>query len=213
MLYMIIPARQGSKRFKNKNRKLLPYTLKEIPSEIHERTVITTDDEYIWNRVSNMDVKLHERSERLAGDEVSMREVLISVAEDFNFEKTDTFVMLYLTYPGRNYEDIKSAINFFQDHNADSLLCRQPAKSHPYLCMYAEENNKGSQIIDHELYRYQDYPEVFELSHYIAIQKVGEIPNLNPNLYNEDTVYYPVGNVIDVDYEEDFDRFLKENEK
>jgi len=213
MTFWIIPARKGSKRFKNKNRKLLSYTLKEIPSEVRERTIITTDDEHIWNHVSDMEVKLHERSERLAGDEVSMREVLISVAEDFNFEKSDTFVMLYLTYPGREYEDIKSAINFFQDRGANSLLCRQPVKSHPYLCMHAEENNRGSQVIDHELYRYQDYPEVFELSHFIAIQKVGEIPNLNPNLYNEDTVYYPISNVIDVDHKKDFEKFLNERQR
>jgi hypothetical protein len=76
--------------------------------------------------------------------------------------------------------------------------------------MYAEENDRGSQIVDHDLYRYQDYPEVFEISHYIAIQEVGELPNLNRNLYNEDTVFYPIENVIDVDYEEDFEKFLKE---
>lgn len=214
MTYNIIPARKGSKRFKNKNRKLLYYTLDELPPEEYKQTIITTDDPAIKKEVSNTDVKVLDRDNELANDEASMKDVLIDVRESFGFiTKQDIFVLLYLTYPGRSYTDIEEARKFFDDHNSKSLLCRQPVKSHPYLCMYQKNNNRGSQIVEHNLYRYQDYPEVFELSHFISIMEAGVIEDLNPNLYNEDTVYFPLRrNVVDVDYKSDFDEFLRKHE-
>jgi len=121
-------------------------------------------------------------------------------------------VLLYLTYPEREFSEVKKAIKFFENRKENSMLCKQPVKSHPYLCMYNEGDKKGSQIIEHDLHRYQDYPEVFEVSHYIAITKVSELPNLKKNIFNENTVYFPIDNVVDVDEQEDLEKFLKERE-
>lgn len=211
MVYYIIPAREGSKRLPHKNRKLLQYTLDSLPKEVHERTIITTDDPWIWDKVTNKSFKLLKRDKSLAEDETSIRDVLEDVAKKFNFDEEDDFVLLYLTYPERSYDDIWEALKFYKNNNGDSLLCKQPVKSNPFLCMFEEDNHKGSQIIDHDLYRYQDYPPVFELSHYIAIVKVGELNNVNNNLYNQNTIYFPIESVIDVDHKKDLRKYVEQD--
>ena len=50
----------------------------------------------------------------------------------------------------------------------------------------------GKQLVDHDLYRRQDYPKVFELSHLVTIFDVSELPNLNENIYNDKTIYFPL---------------------
>ena len=70
---------------------------------------------------------------------------------------------------------------------------------------------KGSQVIGHDLYRRQDYPECFEISHFISIFNKNEIVNLNNNMYNEDTVFYPIENTIDVDMPADLEMFNEKN--
>lgn len=209
MVYYIIPARKGSKGFPQKNRKLLQYTLANIPDRVLPRVIISTDDEQLIKQVSDTDVKVLKREACLATDNASTRDVLIDVANKLNFDDKDIFVLLYLTYPERTYDDISLALSFFQESNASSLLCRKNVMTHPYLCMFETQYHKGEQIVKHNEYRRQDYPIVFEISHFIGIFKVSELNNLNKNLYNENTIYHRINdNVIDVDSEEDLQRFI-----
>jgi CMP-N-acetylneuraminic acid synthetase len=80
--------------------------------------------------------------------------------------------------------------------------------------MAFEDGCFGKQIFKHDLYRRQDYPKVFEISHYICIFKVSELKNLNKNLYNEETHFYKLEKKIDVDRKEDlenYERIYKNN--
>ena len=54
----------------------------------------------------------------------------------------------------------------------------------------------------------QDYPECFALSHFVCIIKVGYIERLNKNLYFEDTIFFDISPVIDIDTLEDYKEFL-----
>ena len=121
--------------------------------------------------------------------------------------------MLYLTYPERTWTDIEAALNFFIENKAKSLLCRTELKSHPYLCMFSEEGDKGKQIIEHNLYRRQDYPECFELSHFICIFRANELESLNKNLYNSNTTFYKVKRPVDVDTKKDLERYYDKNHR
>ena len=69
----------------------------------------------------------------------------------------------------------------------------------------------GEQIIQHDLYRRQDYPECFEISHFICMLRAGEIKSLNNQLYNNSTGFYKISDKLDVDYKEDFEKFKKNN--
>jgi hypothetical protein len=71
--------------------------------------------------------------------------------------------------------------------------------------MFDLGNNKGQQLIQHNLYRRQDYPLVFEISHYIAIFNVSHVSELNNNLYDNETFFFKINDVTDVDTKVDLD--------
>lgn len=202
---IIIPARRNSKGLPFKNRKLIFDTLNSIPKSYYDHLIISTDDEVIIDLCEKMNIKYDVRQPQLADDFASMKDVIRDVFKHFDDIEPDTnVIMLYLTYPERTWEDINNAFNFFIDSNSKSMLCRKEITStHPYLYMYELPENKGKQLVEHNLYRRQDYPKVFEISHFITIFKADELENLNLNLYNKNTIFYPIENKIDVDTEND----------
>ena len=208
---IIIPARKGSKGLPGKNRILIDHTLSTIPNYIKDSVIITTNDGQIVQECIGYKTRL--RSEQLSGDDVSTKDVLRDVIKKYNFGDEEIVIMLYLTYPERTWTDIEAALNFFIENKAKSLLCRTELKSHPYLCMFSEEGDKGKQIIEHNLYRRQDYPECFELSHFICIFRANELESLNKNLYNSNTTFYKVKRPVDVDTKEDLERYYDKNHR
>ena len=209
-ILFVIPARRDSKGFPFKNRKLLDYTLNEFPNDMREKVIITTNDEEIIEKLSNTEFNVLEREEKLSDDKTSMRDVIQDVVEKYHVNKNGTIVMLYLTSPNRKYEDIQKMIEFNSENKFRTLTCCVKPKTHPYLFLFKKEDGKGKQIISHDLYRRQDYPECFEVSHFVCIFQVDEISNLNKNMYNDDTYFYQISDDVDVDYESDFELFKKQ---
>jgi len=209
--FFVIPARRNSKGFPFKNRKLLDYTINEIPIELHEKTIISTDDEEIIERLSPTSINVLKRDEELCLDDVNIRSVMMDVADQFNMNPNDTIVMLYLTSPSRKFSDIKKILDYYDEREIRTLTCCVEPKTHPYLCLYKKEDKKGEQVVKHDLYRRQDYPECFEIRHFVCIFQVDEIQKLNSNMYNESTIFYKIDSDIDVDHENDLKEFLKSN--
>ena len=203
MIHYIIPARKGSKGLPGKNKKLFNYTYDTIPKEILGNVIVTSDDIDIINMSAACRHILRE--DNISTDDASIKSVLLDVVKKFELPDDDVICMLYLTYPGRTWDDIQKAIDYFYIEQAESLLCRKEVITHPFMCIY----NDGSQVIEHNLYRRQDYPETFEICHYIQICYVSELKKLNNNLYNRSTVYYPIDNVIDIDEEKDLLKWMK----
>jgi len=208
---IIIPARKGSKGLPGKNAILIKHTLSTIPNYVKDNVIITTNDGKVIDQ--SVGYKILLRNAKLSGDEISTKDVLLDVIQKYNIVDEEIIMMLYLTYPERTWTDIEAALNFFIDNDAKSLLCRVNPKSHPYLCMFSEDDNKGSQIVEHNLYRRQDYPECFELSHFICIFRANELEKLNKNLYNKDTIFYKIERPVDVDTKEDLKRYYDKNNR
>ena len=209
-IFFVIPARRDSKGLPFKNRKLLDYTLNEFPNDMREKVIVTTNDEEIIEKLSNTKFNVLKREEKLSDDETSIRDVIQNVVEKYDLDESSTIVMLYLTSPNRKYEDIQKIIKFYFENKCKTLTCCVKPKTHPYLCLFKKEDGKGKQIISHDLYRRQDYPECFEVSHFVCIFQVDEISNLNKNMYNDDTYFYQISDDVDVDYESDFELFKKQ---
>jgi len=201
MIYYVIPARKGSKGFPGKNRKLIDYTIRTIPDKLLKNTVITTDDECILNNIPEDCIKI-KRSDNLSNDTASTKDVMIDVVKKLGLNNDDMICMMYLTYPTRQFVEILDAVQRMQLTQRKSLLCKKEVASHPYLCIY--EN--GKQVVKHNLYRRQDYPVIYEISHYLCVFYVSELKKLNKNLYNKDTYFHKINDVIDVDYEKDLGR-------
>ena len=208
---IIIPARKGSKGLPGKNAILINQTLSTIPNYVKDSVIITTNDGKVIDQSAGYQILL--RNNELSGDDVSTKDVLSNVLQQYNIPDEEIIMMLYLTYPERTWTDIEAALNFFIDNKAKSLLCRVEPKSHPYLCMFSEDGNKGKQIVEHNLYRRQDYPECFELSHFICIFRANELEKLNKNLYNKDTIFYKIKRPVDVDTKEDLKRYYDKNNR
>lgn len=197
---ILIPARAGSKGFPFKNRKLIKQTLKTIPKKLFNNVYVSTDDEEIKKNLPR-EINIHHRSPKVSGDTASTLSTVKEFTKDCNID--GDVVMLYLTYPERKWEHVVSAYEKFKNSDSLSLLCKKKIDTHPYLMMYDAGENKGKQIVEHNLYRRQDYPSCFEISHYISIFNTKELNKLNNNMYNENTYFFEIGNVTDVDYEED----------
>ena len=199
--YFIIPARKNSKGFKFKNR----FLFEKLPKELKNESVIVTSDDEVIREINNQIYQFDfiKRPDHLSLDTTSIKPVLQHVVEEKKLSEEDTLVVLYLTYPERTFLDIEEILKFYHTHNAKSLLCREPLKQHPYLCFF-EEGVNGRRIVDHNLYRRQDYPKCFYGSHFVAIVKAGFLPSVDLNLHSKETIFYDLGErKIDVDNKED----------
>jgi CMP-N-acetylneuraminic acid synthetase len=210
---IIIPARLGSKGLPFKNRTLFKHTANIIPEEYKKSVWVTTDDPIVATLANDHGFNLIRRPDSLGRDTTSTREVLLHALTEIDSTPDDIIVMLYLTYPERTWEDIGRALTFFLDYYklgiTDSLLCKKETKTHPYLCLQELGSNGifGTQLTLHDLYRRQDYPKCFEISHYLCIFKSSAIYKLNRNLYCDSTIFYEIPEVVDVDTQKDLDKF------
>ena len=200
--HYIIPARRNSKEFPFKNRKLISL----FPLSFLRQCVVYTDDEVLVDFCEDNNIPVKVRPEEVSTDTCSTKRTIERYVSDYNVDISDILVVLYLTYPERTMTQVDNALDFLRSSTSKSLLCRKECKTTPYLMAYDEGDNRGRQVVKHNLYRKQDYPKVFEISHFISAFQVSELPSLNNNLYNGDTVFYPIEDVIDVDYEEDYEK-------
>ena len=204
---IIIPARAGSKGLPFKNRKLFKHTADTIPDVMKHKTYVVTDDKEIKLMALEAGFKTLHRPDDLSRDETSTKQVMQHVVEQLDL-KSETVVMLYLTYPERTWQDINNAISTYRSNDLRSLLCKKSLGTSPFLMLKSEPGNRGSQLFYHNLYRRQDYPECFEISHFISIFNYDEIFKLNNNLYSSDTYFMEISEkTIDVDEKKDLDRF------
>jgi CMP-N-acetylneuraminic acid synthetase len=201
----IIPAREGSKGLPYKNRKLFKYTSEKIPKEFRSLVWVLTDDFEIKKMAIACDFNVWDRDDSVSGDLTSTKELMVKFIDSNNISNED-LIVLYLTYPERNWSDIESILSFYKKNNLSTLLCKKEIDVSPFLILKEEENNMGSQLFYHNLYRRQDYPKCFEISHFVFIFNSKIILLLNNNMYNTNTYYYPIDSKIDVDTQKDFDK-------
>jgi len=208
--WYIIPARKGSKGLPLKNRKLVPIVFDAVGTVTRPQDIIfSSDDQILLSAAARRGFLCRARPDVLCTDTANMKEILLDVVEYYSLKDEDTLVCLYPTSPQRTSRDIKKALEFYNVNNLKSMLCRKKAKTHPYLCLQSSGNLKAIRPIDHELYRRQDYPECFEISHFMAITQVGELKNLCFQLYNSETGFMWIEDKVDVDSEKDFQQFLE----
>tara|TARA_B100000287_G_scaffold59395_1_gene52121 strand:- start:884 stop:1510 length:627 start_codon:yes stop_codon:yes gene_type:complete len=201
-MIILIPARRNSKGLPFKNRKLFNCTVNKIPQELRGKTYVYTDDEILagWSKENNLNYVPRD----VVSDEQTTKEMAQSFVKKLKLESED-ILMLYLTYPDRTWSEVERAIDTYRSESARSLLGKKDVSTHPYLCMYEEEHGRGTQVIKHDVCRRQEYPDCFEISHQVCIFNSDDVDELNSNLFNENTFFFLVSGVVDVDNEEDLD--------
>jgi len=201
--FILIPARKGSKGFPYKNRKLFRYTSEIIPAEYKKYTFVSTDDEIIASEAKENNINVIRRPEDLAQDETSMKDVVKHFISEKNVTKN--IILLYLTYPQRTWNDVEKIYGIFSEIEEESLVCCEDVGEHPYLSFHNLENNKASLLVDHKLYRRQDYPDCLKLSMFVSCYTTNVIDNLHDLMFEGDTYFHKLENhKIDVDYLDQF---------
>ena len=134
----IIPARQNSKRLKNKNLKnflgkpLIYYSINEAKkSNLISEVVVSTDSK----RIAKISEKLGAivpflRNKKLSGDKIETIDVINDLYKKYIYKKNSIrqLIILQPTSPLRDYKDINDSIKFFKKKKADLLMSVSLAK-------------------------------------------------------------------------------------
>lgn len=208
MRWYVIPARQESKGIPYKNRKLFTYTAETIPQAHKSQVIVSTDDSVLMSQAREYGFKARKRSQTLAHDTASMKDVLLDLKEHYQLPADDTMVLLYLTYPQRTWDDVQKITTFFHDNDGTALSCCLDVADHPYLCFTEGEQHTGIPVVAHDYYRRQDYPRCFRLSLFVGIFRVFQLAALNNLLVCKDTIFYKLSkSIIDIDNQIDMINF------
>ena len=126
-ILVIIPARAGSKRIKEKNTKpfngfpLIEHSIKYAQSHIDGDIIISTDDKQIGSIAEKYNVPILWRNDSLAQDQTPTTDVVKDVIE--RVDKTyDFVVLLQPTNPLRTKDMFDKALELLLEKESDSLL-------------------------------------------------------------------------------------------
>lgn len=147
----IIPAREGSKGIKNKNKKMLnnkpliQYSIEQAQkSKYINDIVITTNDEDIKYIAENLGIDVPYLRPEIISDDLSTDYQFIKYHLDWciehNKQLPDLIVHLRPTYPLRNINIIDECISIMINNKYDSLRTIIPNDKTPFK-MYIIEND------------------------------------------------------------------------
>lgn len=209
---VIIPARGGSKRLKNKNIKpllgtpLIGYSINEALScpQVDE-VYVSTDCPSIKQCVSDnyrQKVKIIDRPDYLAGDMTTTAAVLKHAVEEIGLEDSDNVILLQATNPLRPVNLVSQCIELFIDKQLKSLFS------------VSENHHKLGEIIEDKFYpsnytfgqRSQDMKKLYFENGLIYITKVELLKQ--EIIFNSESFPYKIDKnfpVVDIDYLEDFE--------
>ena len=142
----IIPARGGSKGVPRKNirnlagKPLIAYTIEQsLQSRLIDRTIVSTEDGEIAEVAQQYGAEVpFLRPTELAGDHAPTMEVLLHAVnllekqEQYNF---DILVLLHITTPLRNVQDIYSCVSMLVEAKADNVFSVTESHRNPYFNM------------------------------------------------------------------------------
>lgn len=218
----MIPAREGSKGIPSKNRLLLagkPMMAHTIEAArkcraIDEVFVNSESDEFLTIG-REFGAQSHKRPEILAEDTASMKSVLSEfVEEKKRIFRQFAVVVLYPTYPLRSAEDIARIIKEYRKKKECPLVGLKEPKTHPYLVFDANKLPIFRYSFN-KLYRRQDYPIYYELTHFACVVPCSAIREINNQLLHNNlkkqryiTLHQEKERLVNVDTREDFEQAL-----
>ncbi len=141
----IIPARGGSKRIKDKNKirfggkTLVEHAiLTAMSSNLFQMICVSSDDEEIletaYKYFNHGLVQPNKRPERMARDDVPLKEVCMHVLQCYQTSATD-FSLLIPNNPFRTPEDLRKAYKLFKKKDANYLLSVKKYDTPPQYAM------------------------------------------------------------------------------
>ncbi len=217
MLHYPIPVRAGSKGVPLKNildlggRPLIARTIQCAQAACEHgcpgKVIVNTDSQDIAGCAFKLGAEIYIRPAYLAGDESSMRDVLVEYS-DSEMTDDDILVTLFPTVPFRRVETLTRAVLLFQRSGAKSLMSVRRDRSRPYGGLNIMDGRFQCQPESSAFYRRQDTPSLYYANGSIFICHPEELKNLNTQLFNAGTQPLVVDGFaenLDIDEPEDFE--------
>ena len=212
----IIPARENSKRIKEKNiidfdgEPMISWTIKAaLKSNIFDRIVVSTDSKKIADIAYSHGIEVPFLRDGLADDFTPISEVTISAlnqASSYWKENYETVVQLMANCPNRNANDIKGAFNYFNKQGLDSLIsCSSTHNIVPWWSLTIDKNKEPNYNFPKLLNkRSQDLDDTYVLSGALWIAKSSKLIKYN-TFYLPNHRVYPLDwiSAIDIDTHDD----------
>ena len=130
MNVIVIPARSGSKRIKNKNIKILnnkpliTFLLDKFKGKkLKEKIFVSSDSNKIKNIVSNYkNINFVKRPKKLASDLSKIEEALIHVINKEKLKKNGWIITIQPNSPFINYKTVKKIINLTKNSKKNCIM-------------------------------------------------------------------------------------------
>ncbi len=171
----LIPARQGSKRIKNKNiinlngHPLMAYTIKSaIKSRLFDKVICVTDSLKYKKIAEKYGASVpFLRPRNISGKNSADINWVLWIMKKINLKNNyKIFSILRPTNPLRTEKVIREAFKIFLKKDADSLRAVQPCLQHPYK-MWKKKKNfivpllDSKSIIPFHSRQYSDLPKIY----------------------------------------------------
>ena len=216
----MIPARSGSQGLKGKNilelagMPIIAHSIvPAVNCDLIDTVYLNSDSEEYLKIGEQLGAIGYKRCLELASNDASMK----SVVEDFcnyikqNSDEIDCIVILYPTYPFRTSSDIEKFICKFRAIGGRrSVVGLKEPDTHPCLIYNRTEDGVVGQYSADQCagkFRRQEYPTVYELTHWICVVPIDEIANLNNQMIDDNTYGYLIEKdkyIVDIDDEKDY---------
>lgn len=214
----IIPARAGSKGLPKKNIKklygkpLISYTIKQaISSRYIDRVIVSTDDKHIAaiSRRYGADTPFL-RPRRLSSDTSGTIDVLLHAVNWMEKKEKCPFyavVLLQITSPLRNTEDIDNCIRLLFRQHADSVFSVTKSSGNPYFNMVELQKDNSIKLVKRgNFLTRQQAPPVYDINGAVYAWKKGALKSKRKTILNNSRIYVmPKERSVDIDDEIDFE--------
>ena len=185
---IVIPARGGSSRIKNKNSKkifntsLLDFKIQECLKIKNSEIIVTTDSNKIVNICKKRKVKFFLRSKKYSSSKATMMSTILELIRYLNNSEYFKFYkyvgIMPPTYPFVTNHSIQNALSLLiKNKNSNSLCSYFDSSLHPYDFVEIKKLMKFNKVkinniggLSYE--RTQDFPVVKVLSGAIRISKI-----------------------------------------
>lgn len=216
VILCVIPARGGSKGLPGKNIKqlagkpLIAYTIEQAKgSKYIDRVIVSTEDEQIAEAAGEFSAEVpFKRPKELAEDNSSMMDVLLHAVQWMEEEakfKFDILVLLHVTTPLRNTDDIDKCIELLVDEKADNVFSVADAYRNPYFNMVeVSAANEVKLVKEGHFTTRQSAPKVFDMNASIYVWWKDTFKT-QKGLFLKKTRIYPMPRERSVDIDEPLD--------
>ena len=217
---VLIPARSGSKRLKNKNVKLLGgkplicWTIEAaLKAKCVSRVIVSTDSEIIRDIALSAGAEVpFMRPQYLAEDDTTTSDVVMHASSALDLKNEDIILILQPTSPFRTAQNIDDAFALLGHKKAEGIVSVSKSKHHPLWANILPEDGRLENFIKPEILnkRSQDLPTYFSLNGAIYVYKVSALNEKKGIFYSNKVFAYVMSDDTSVDIDDKYDFYAAE---